>query len=161
MSHGADGALSACTCTGHLVINGVSMHNPAWCVLDLIELWGPPATRGDNVTIGGSPGQEPYAMEIEQTDYHLPLLVSGTLDHMGNPDNDGVMARLYRNLAYLRSLVFGPVDGVTATWDAHIDLPTGDRVDAEVQVLAIDPVYHFRQIHKAILVLRVPAGEFS
>lgn len=160
-AHGADGALSACTCTGHLVINGVSMHNPAWCVLDVIELWpGNAKQRGDNVIVEGVDGQLAYPMEIEQTDYLLPLMVSGELDHMGNPDSDGTMARLYRNLAYLRSLVYGPVDGTTATWDAHISLPTGGTVYADVQVLDIARVWHFRQLTKTTLTLRVPAGEF-
>jgi hypothetical protein len=155
--------LCVSTCLGELFINEISMHTPAWDVLDPLVLLLPPLSVGDNVRIGGTPGRLAYPMEVDQTDYSLPMVISGTVDRFGNPDGDGVYACFYRNLQYLRANIYGPVDGVTATWTSRIDFDWGDTaVPAQgVQVLNIEPSLHVREFTRATLELRVPDGEFT
>lgn len=155
--------LCVSTCVGELFIHEISLHTPAWDVLDPLVLLMPPLTRGGNVPVGGIPGQRGYPMEVEQTDYSLPMVISGTVDKDGNPDNDGVYACFYRNLQYLRANIYGPVDGVTATWASRIDFDWGDTAvpPQGVQVLGIEPGLHVREFTKATLELRVPDGEYT
>lgn len=158
------GVLDPCvaTCLGELFINNVSMNTPAWNVMTVIPLIGDsPNTRGDNVTVGGLAGQQAYPMEVEQTDYILPMMVSGTVDSSGNVDSDGIWARLFRNFAELRANVYGPVDGVTATWYSVIVAPWGDSYEANIQVLDIGEVYENRAQVKTNITIRVPVGEYT
>ncbi len=148
-------------CLGELFINDVSMNTPAWNVLDITPLWMPPASRGTNVLIPYVAGKRAFPMRVDQTDYSLPMVISGAVDKDGNPDPDGVIACLYRNLHYLRDNVYGPVDGTTVTWPASIFLPWGDLLEADVQVMAIVPSLHISEVTKATLELRFPAGEFT
>lgn len=149
------------TSTGHLLINGVSLHTPAWTMLDLIELWMPPELRGANVIIPAARGRRAYPMRVDETDYLLPMNVSGAVDQMNVPDDDGFMACLSRNLKFLNDFVVGPKDGTTATWAAELSLPTGVILEAEVQVLGIRPSRHVAEWTSCTMTLRIPDGEFT
>lgn len=158
------GALDPCVAEtfGELFINDVSMNTPAWNVLSVLPLiTNAPANRGDNIVISGIAGQRAYPMELEQTDYILSMMVSGVVDMNGNPDGDGSIARLFRNFAYLRANVYGPVDGTTSTWYSYLLTPWGDLYEADVQVLDIAEVYEDTDLVKVTLTIRVPAGEYE
>jgi len=146
---------------GELTINSVLMHTPGFNVLTPVPFWYGLAVRGENIQVGGAPGMRATPLEINQQDFILPMMVSGAVDKDGTEDPDGPFACLFRNFSYLRENVFGPVDGVTATWPASIAYVWGDTYEADVQVLDIGEVYVNTYIVKTNLTIRVPAGEFT
>lgn len=157
---GAGGALAVCACMGHLTINSVLMHTPAWCVLDLIQLWLPPKIRGTNLLIPRVVGTRPRPVRITETDYSLPMAISGAVDQDGIVDPDGVLMCLYRNLQYLQTNVTDPPTPPTATVPASLELPNGDVLTAEIQVLGITVSDHVKMLTNAVLDIRIPAGRF-
>lgn len=155
------GALACCPCTGHLTINGINMHTPAWCIVDLIELWMPPKTRGVNIVIPHVSGTRARPYRITETDYSLPMMISGAVDQFGAPDAAGVMARLWKNMKYLHDNVTDPPTAPTATVPASLLMPDATTLTADVQVIGMTLGYHIAELTKATLDIRIPAGRFT
>lgn len=161
--HGILGALNCCDCMGHLTINDVLMHTPAFCVIDLIDLWMPPPTRGDNVPLPRRTGTLAKPVYITETDVALPIWISGACDKDGDIDSDGSMMRLQRNLAYLTDNVMDPTGWAsTKAASASLLLPDGiTTIAADVQPRALTTVKHTAELLRAVLDIRIPAGRFS
>lgn len=164
------GSLDCCTeCTGELIFNPggvtdgfqeVTMHTPAWCCVDLTPLWAGADTRGGNVMLPGSAGTFAYPRRKDETDYQLPLAISGVTDQTGLLAADA-RTQLYTNITYLRTNVINPPDASTATRSATLTLPDGITVlTAEVQVVKFQQGEHLGPIVKAMMTIRIPAGQF-
>lgn len=149
------------TCVGRLTINGINMHRKAFNVLTPIPAWYPPDLVGDNVRVSGVQGKRAYPLLIDQTDIIMPMMVSGLFLPNDAADPDGHFACLRRNFRYLRENVFGPADGVNATWYATIAYPWGELEEADVQVLDIGEIYQDVELVKTNITLRIPEGEFA
>lgn len=147
------------TATGELFINSISMHTPAWCVLDLLPLWAFPATRGGNVIVPGASGQRAYPRRIDETTYSLEMVIVGDVDQSGDP-YDNPLVGLQTNLEYLWDNVVSPPDAPTATRPAELDMPDGSTRSDDVQV-ALELGRHGAHDVLAVLELTVPSGRFG
>jgi hypothetical protein len=151
------GILNPASCNGLLTVNGVSMHTPAWCMVDLGDLWFPAKTRGSNVLIPGAVGRRAYPVRADETTYSLPMLISGVVDQLGGPYPDA-MVGLERNLVELAA-VFVP-DPNVATVSASLTMPSGAVRTAEVQIVGVKLGKQVGPVVRAIVEMVVPAGSF-
>ena len=107
--------LSCSTALGALTINSVSMHTPAWSVLDLTPLWMPVTTyRGENVVIPGASGRRAQPYRFDEGRYTLPFTVIGAVNLSGVAYSNPWVG-LQTNLSYLFSNVFTPPAAPTTT----------------------------------------------
>lgn len=154
-------ALDCCTdCTGELVINSVTLHTPAWCCTNLIDLWMPPPTRGENVIIDELPGTRPYWRQVDESHHSLPMVITGVCDNSGNPATD-FHAQLETNLDYLITNVILPPTEPTATYPATLTLPSGTTRTADVQVTGFVTVDFANYFLLGTLELTIPEGYFT
>lgn len=147
--------------SGELKINGVSMHTPAWCVLDVLPLYLPTGTRGHNSIIPHTAGRYPRPLRIDESRYSLPMLISGGHDRNGNVYADR-WAGLQANLVYLNSQIVTPPTYPVVTVEGILRMPDGTVRGADVQVPSIEllnPRTTGAQL-EAILELVVPSGQF-
>ena len=139
-----------------------SMHTPAWCCIDVTPLWMPPLQRGGNKVIPGAVGTRAYRRRITETEYSLPLVISGAVDQDGTPWSN-VLEGLRQNLEWLaENVVDPPPTGSTRT--ARLTSPdTLTVLEAEVQVLELEQGgFHMAElITQAVLHILVPAGRFA
>lgn len=156
-----DGELCCSTTTGHLAIDGVSMHTGAWCCLDLRPLYFSAKKRGENVVIPGASGQRAYPMRKDQTDVTLRMLISGAVNVVGTPSPHGPIRGLWDNLDFLDTYVVGPPAAPTATRTATVTLPGGLVKTAAVQVVDLVRGEGTAELIRAGLVLRLPAGRLT
>lgn len=150
------GALNCDTCYGQLTIGDVSMHTPAWCLLDLSELWSTPALRGSNRLIPGRQGRKPYRRRLDETQMSLPLLITGYCDSDGRAYSTiglDLFQGLEANMAYLQNNVALPPDTADSTRVATLTLPSGNTRMSYVQVLGIRGGLSFQGIMTATLEL--------
>lgn len=152
------GVIECRDCNGELTINNVSMHTPAWCVLDLAQLWMPNAVRGQNVIIPGAAGQRAYRIRRDQARYSLPMVITGYVDDLGDRYADPWIGFVI-NLDFLRANVIDPP--VAATQVAELIMPDGSLRVENIQVvgftLADDPA----PMKRATLDIVVPSGIFQ
>lgn len=154
--------LVACTRTGTLTINSVSMHvNGAWTITDLHELWLPNAERAGNVIIPGATGQRAYPWRTDASEYLLIMGIAGERNVSGVPYADQIVG-LMTNVEYLRANVLVPPTAPTATYSATLTLPGGGTPrTANVQPIHLDIGKRIGPNISAILTLVVPAGRFA
>ena len=152
------------TTTGQLTINSVNMHCAAWCMLDLLELWGfNVATRGANVLIPGTAGQTANPLRITESQHTLEMVITGDVDRFGvvasNPTT-----QLQTNIDYLRTNVITPPSPPTATRAASLLMPSGATRTANIQVLGLDLDASKHLVpHEigAFLHIAIPSGVFA
>lgn len=160
------GAINCCTdCTGELVIEGedgdVSMHSAQWCLTDLSSLWEEPNLRGANVVIPGIAGRHANPRRIDETDYALPFLVSGTLDLTGVLAADENQ-QLFDTLAFLRAQILDPPAPPTATRASTLYSPDGGTaLTADIQIMPLVQRYRRSGIWVGTFHLVIPAGAFA
>lgn len=147
-------------CQGSLTIAGVSMHGPAWDVVDLVPLWLTPTVRGGpNRAIPGIAGRRSFQRRIDETAVSLPMLVQGEVDRLGvaqaNP-----WAGLQANVAYLRANVVDPTGLTDGTRAASLLMPNGTTRTASVVVLGMTPGAFVKYVRKFTLDILIPAGGF-
>jgi hypothetical protein len=144
---------------GLLTINGILMHTPGYTMGDnLIDLWVPGVTRGNNVVLPHLSGTRPYAHRLTETPYSLEI------NFVGDADSSGVgvaaadrMEQLQANIA---EVVTGlPVPSV-GTVSASLELPSGDTITADIQVLQLIPGTRTQDMLYATLEIIVPSGAF-
>jgi hypothetical protein len=157
-SAAALGILNDVECNGTLTINGVLMHNQAWAMIDLGDLWLPPKTRGSNVVIPGAVGRRAYPVRADETTYSLPMLISGVAAPGGVMYSDA-MVGLETNIGLLAD-VFVP-DPNVATVTASLEMPSGAVRTAEVQIVGVKLGKQVGPVMRAILEMVVPAGGFA
>lgn len=152
------GVIDCRFCNGELEINGISMHTPAWCVTDCIELWLPNAVRGQNVIIPGASGRRAYQMRRDESNYSLPMVITGYVDDLGDryPDPwDGLQA----NIAFLYANIVDAA--IAATLPATLTMPDLSVRTANVQVRGLNLGNNPAPLRRATLELVVPSGLFS
>lgn len=141
--------LNCDTCFGTLIIAGINMHCPAWCVdsAALTQLMRYRLVGEDKPTNAETEGARPYQRTIEVTEHSLPIFIAGETDRLGNlytnPWNG-----LYRNLDYLfdnlvdppgsvagtRLAVFNPPDEPSRTGPLHVlDIRYGQPITDDTQ----------------------------
>lgn len=121
---------------GSLSIDNVSLHTPAWCAVDLSDLWGTPDYRGSDVLIPHRVGQKPYMRRKDATQYSLPMIVTGYCDQFGAV-NANFDIGLQANVEYLMTYVALPTNVGDGTRTAEWTLPSGTIVTAQIHVLGL------------------------
>lgn len=141
MSDWTAGPLRCADCHGHLTIDDVNLHTPAWCLIDLSDLWGTQDLRGANRVIPGMRGRKAYRRRIDQTRFQLPFVISGACDENGFLYADaglGWPEGLEANVAYLQNYLSAvDTDRGDSTRRATFTLPSGNVRRSWVQVLGI------------------------
>lgn len=150
--------------TGELFISDdddqpVSMHGPAWCALDLTELWVILATRGENEIIPGEGGRRPLDRELDEGKADVLFAVTGKCDSSGDPALNR-WVQLEQNIAALDAFTRPPANG--SSRHSHIVMPSGTTRSARIQVEKFRLGTHIKaDIFSAAMTVIVPAGEYS
>lgn len=156
------GEIDCGTCTGELLIEGVTMHTAAWCVIDSLEpLWVPAGRRGSNVVLPGASGTRPYAPRVAEARVNLAFLISGYVDEFGIAAADPA-EQLKEHLEFLQATVFELPGTMSGTRSAELWLPGSYThiLTADVQVV-LSPGNMPGYIKKATIGMTIPAGRFS
>lgn len=148
------------TCTGELVIAGVSMHNEAWCVLDLTELWLPGDLRGSDRLLPGVVGVKPYRRRLTVTAHSLPMVLAGDVDRFG-ADQADPWEGLQANIDYLRANVVDPTNTGDGTRVATLTMPSGAVRSAAIHVLDLQLGVKVAGRARATLDISIPGGAFT
>lgn len=143
---------------GTLVIDSVSLHTPAWCAVDLSELWWTPEVRGENSLRPHQKGRKANPVRGEETRYSLPMVITGYCDQNGAVFGD-FAAGLETNVRYLQTYVALPTNVGDGTREAVWTLPSGMTVTADVQVLGLRGALNPGAIYTPTLELRVPGAD--
>lgn len=113
-------ALNCDPCYGTLMLNGVLMTTPAWCLFDMSALWRGPDQRGsDGVLVPHLRGLQPRRRRLQATRYSLPLLITGQVDVDGLPwwqSTESPEHRLELNLQHLNDRVLLPRSEAVANY---------------------------------------------
>lgn len=143
---------------GELEIDDISMHTPAWSVLDLLPLWQFPATRGENILIPAVDGMLPTPRLIDQTTVQLEIAITGAVNLDGEA-NANPMIGLQENIDYLNDNIGSPPPLPDTTRPALLTMPDGSMRSADVQcVLLLRPLAGHDV--DGLLVVTIPAGRF-
>lgn len=148
------------TTLGHLIINGIDMHNRAFAMLDLLPLWGfDIPVRGTNVTIPQVAGTLAQKIRVDEVHYSLAMAITGQADIAGNAAADR-KEQLQDNLDYLRVNVVNPP--ATATLPAYLIMPDSATRYADIQVLGLHLLAHISaELVAAELDICIPSGGFT
>lgn len=147
------------TDTGALTINGVSMHTPAWNVLDCLPLWLRGGVLGENATMPGANGTRALWYRRDEARHSLEMAITGFYDWTGAPYADS-WAGLQTNLDYLSANVAEPPTPPTPSVSASLVMPDGSTRNAQIQVVALTVVEHYNVATAALLDIVIPAGRF-
>lgn len=149
---------------GTLVINNVSMNCPAWCTIDLRDLWMPGAIRGGDLLLPGAPGVRARRRRRTVTTYSVKFVISGLAERTGlqpyGAGSAGRMRQLQENLDYLRTNVLDPVTTGNGTRAATLTMPSGATRTALVHVLGLTLSQAWPAGLTTTLDLSIPAGVF-
>jgi len=146
--------------SGELTINGVSMHTPAWAVVDLTVLWMGAQVRGFDRLIPFAPGVIPHRRRMTVTQHSLPMVITGAVDRLGVawPDPwEGLEA----NIDYLRAFVVDPTNATDGTLPATLDMPSGASRTADIHVLRLSLGVVQSGLMRATLDISIPEGAFA
>lgn len=143
---------------GSLAIDSVSLHTPAWCVMDLSDLWGTPNYRGADVLIPHQAGQKPYIRRKDTTQYSLPMIVTGYCDQFGAV-NANYDIGLQENVEYLMTYVALPTNTGDGTRTAVWTLPSGSTVTAQIHVLGLRGQLLPGALYRPTLEISVPGAD--
>jgi hypothetical protein len=125
--------------TGELSIGGVSLHGPGFSPLDLMMLWFPGGTKGDNLNLPRYQGT--LAQEIMLDEHHVsvPMGFIGDTRYDGDPPDISVYETLEVNIAYFEATFIIPTYG-TAGVQADLVMPSGETRTGLINqiVLTID-----------------------
>lgn len=151
--------LNFSTALGELVINGVSLHCPAWDIVGraIMELWETPSLRGSDRLIPGVAGVVPYRRRVTVTKRTMPLVISGAVDQGGAPYADTLIG-LESNITFLRNNVGDPP--ATATLAATLTMPSGATRAAAITPGGLVLGQSVMGYVLATLTFTVPAGGF-
>lgn len=151
-------------CQGTLEIEGVSMNNPAWSVIDISPLWAAFDTRGQNRLIPGAQGTIAYRKRLTERDHPLAIVIIGDVDENGDPHDDPVEG-LEFNLDTLLAVL---QPDSAATKAATLTLPSGTTRTAEVQIegfevirTEIDIATQTYAAMEGVINMTIPQGVFA
>jgi len=146
--------------SGSLEINGVSLHTPAWTVIDVTTLWMGADIRGQDRLLPTTPGVIPYRRRMTVTKYSLPMVIIGHVDMTGAPNTD-IWEGLEYNIDFLRAWVVDPTNVGDGTVPASLTMPSGTVRTADVHVLGLNLGIVTRARMRATLEISLPQGVFA
>lgn len=158
------------TATGELLL-GINpdplttLHNRAWCALDLLTLW-PGLDRNyrwGNDVIPGEPGTVENPVILDQGRHTLMMGFTGRAAPDGTPAPGGdTWTQLLNNLRAFRSgVIMAAQLANTTALDGQLWLPDGAVCEARVQVVGFKLGTHVSaQTVRAALDIVIPRGEF-
>ena len=129
MTNFAQAQIAAANCHGLLSIDGVLLSRDCMAVLNVIDLWKPPPTRGTNEDIPFRAGTLALPRITHEAKHNLHLLVVGTCDLTGAPNPDPY-AGLEENMEWLSDNIFA----LRTTAEAEVLMPSGNIKSGPVQV---------------------------
>lgn len=154
------------TATGELVIDDISMHGPAWNILDLRDLWMPASIRGSDTIIPGAIGVLAHRRRVTVTRHTLPMALTGECDKDGIPapgigDPVDLLKQLQDNIDYLRENVVDPTNVGNGTRAATLTMPDGSERTADIHVEGLTIVSAVQHVLATTLNISIPAGLFT
>lgn len=155
-------AMHSSTAYGALTISGVSMHTPAWNVLELRDLWLGNEVRGQDRLIPGVSGLRPFRRRITAAQHSLPMFIAGFASPDGTPavGEEEIREQLEANIEFLMANVVEPVATVAGTRSATLRLPSGATRTAQIHVNKITPGTYNPYGLRCTLDIDIPAGRF-
>jgi hypothetical protein len=146
------------TAAGGLTINSVDMMQPAWQVMNLIELWLPAQQRGEDVVIPGVAGRRPYRRFVDATRRTLRLKITGDVDRNNTPQSNKFVG-LQTNVDYLITNVVDPPTTGDGTRSLVLTMPSGSRTEP-VHVLGMEMSSYNETARWALatIELSIPSG---
>lgn len=159
---GRFGGFPAESCTGELLVGGLSLNTPAWDVTNYTPLWFQHAVRGDNLTLPSTQGRRAYPLALHEGNYSLVIYVTGVVDQFGTPFPDPWHG-LRHNLDTLWTYVCSPVLTGDGTRACVLEVPGGANRNADVQFEPLLPIGETSdpQLATFALNMRIPAGRFA
>jgi hypothetical protein len=150
------------TAHGKLTINSINMHTAAWLVTDVRPLYIPQQFRSGNVVIPGAAGQRAYKYRVDEANHSLPMYLTGLYTSTGGAQANRFTG-LRINLETLRAGILTPPTTAATLAATITSVPgTTKTYSAGVQVEGIElGNENERNLVRAVLHLRVPAGRFS
>lgn len=145
--------------SGALEINGISMHTPAWTVVDLTMLWMGAEIRGGDRLLPTVPGVIPYRRRMTVTQHSLPMVIVGYVDESGTPYSDP-WEGLEANIDYLRGWIVDPTNVGDGTLPAELTMPSGVTRTADIHVVALSLGNISKAMMRATLEISIPQGVF-
>lgn len=120
------------TAYGELIIGGISMHCPAWNVIDPRPLWLPGLLRGENLVVPGATGRRHLNKKLDERRVSLPMVLTGDADRTGSPAcGDDPVAQMQLNMDFLVANVLTPTGGTRA---GQLVMPSGPTRTATLEV---------------------------
>lgn len=146
--------------TGTLTIDGVSLHRPAFVVVDLTPLWLDGDQRGDDVLLPGAVGVIAEPRRVTVTKRTLPLLIDGEWMPDGTAAPDPWIG-FQASIDYLRANLTEPTGVGDGTRTATLTMPNGDVRTGPVHVGPLGLGKFLDGRGRASLDLSLPQGMLS
>lgn len=155
--------------TGHLG-TFLSLHNPAWLVVDLRDLWFPGLQRGADLIIPGVPGVRARQRRVTVTTHSLPTVITGDANVNGiapacgadfDAAFDNRMRQLKTNIDLFVSVFVVPTGTGDGTRAARLVLPDGETRTADIHVTGFTPGGRVDVLQTGTLEISIPAGAFA
>lgn len=154
------------TADGELILNGVTMHCPAWDIVPVDSpgvraLWVPLGRRGTDVLIPGAPGVLSQPRRLTASLFTFNMVITGACDRLGAAFTNEKIG-LETNIGYLDEHVTSPfVSGGAddGTIPARLVMPSGAVREGPVTIEDFTPGAGTRGVWAATLTLTVPAGK--
>lgn len=148
--------------TGQLVIDSIPLMEKRWSVLNLYELWLPPAQRGQDKVMPHAPGIRPYRRRATARERVLEMVIDGRYNEDQELVCAGGTAAAWEgfelHISYLRQYVVDPTNIGNGTRTATLTLPSGATRSGPVHVLDLEIGRVQRGIANATLTLSIPNG---
>jgi len=142
------------------------MHCPAWCALDLRDLWLLGAVRGQDKKIPGARGVRARYRRGDVTALNIPFVVAGFADRMGVTQctRAAQVIQLQHNIDFLNTNVFSITAG-TAYADtllpSDLHMPDGTVRHANIHVLSFTVADSNLVAAAGTLNISIPIGRYE
>lgn len=147
--------------TGTLLIDGNTTHTVGWEMLNLLPLWLPGATRGDNLVIPGAVGRRPKRKRVDEAAHSLPMAFEGYFSGVDESPFDDPWAGLEQNIAdFVERFVDQPAPPAKVR-AAALQMPSGGSRTADIQVIGLTIGQNTRTQCRATLDIVIPSGRFA
>lgn len=152
-------ALPVNTSAGELRIDNVSMHTPAWRVLDVGKLLFDSPLRGQYVVVPGVDGAAVVPRRNDSAQWSLEFVIIGDCDHTGQ-EYANKQEGFVSNLNYLMSHMSGRNLSGDRTVSATLQAP-GELTTRSADIHCwIEPGELTTNWWKCTLEVHIPAGAF-
>lgn len=147
----------ACTLAdGEVLVNGLTLHRPALCIMDASPLYTGPTLRGEDLLIPGVPGRKAMPRRADTTVTQLRMLLDGRYNPTTGAPVANSSAGLRAIKLWMRANVTGPTGG-DGTRTVTVNVPGGGSISGAAH-LTYDVGERVGPMQRALLTVSVPLG---